>query len=479
MTFSEYIKVDLYGQYNNNTEHVYSYPEKITNQYSFTEGTRWAAPITDPRALFQSVCKSGPCYIIHRHKNGYYYSYVERNASDSRGGLEMITIFVPAGHHASGGSVLDALNELRGTLILSRRYDDELVRNCAARVTECHSKEFFPAKTKQDSGGQPMAAFRTFKDASELRTLFTFLKQNEYADIDKLLIVHEHDVKEGTNIQRITTPAKQVFNVIGCSGAKADREEATLGESFRITYSKDDFEPLYKDVRLDSMPNPAYGTDGNDVHLTDPETLRMTFRKKLFIDIKSNDGTTPKTINPEVIFNGTPAERSEDGRVFVMVPENAVHEGGRAVLDVNATHFEPYHIQVALDGLRNNSVLNVDLTPKTNVIPIEFCFGDTESGETHTLPVLKVPVKETDPLYDSMLVGQIFHGYEAIRLPGGGFRVNIPDKDDKDNEKKRLPKLLRILLVVLGVVIVSLALVCGGYFLGHLDVIPVFGKILG
>ena len=52
MTFSESIKVDLYGQYNNNTEHVYSYPEKITNQYSFTESTRWAAPITDPRALF-------------------------------------------------------------------------------------------------------------------------------------------------------------------------------------------------------------------------------------------------------------------------------------------------------------------------------------------------------------------------------------------------------------------------------------------
>ncbi len=477
MAFSEYIKVDLYGQYNNNTEHVYSYPEKITNQYSFTEGTRWAAPITDPRALFQSVCKSGPCYIIHRHKNGYYYSYVERNAADSRGGLEMITIFVPAGHHASGGSVLDALNELHGTLILSHRYEDELVRNCIARVTECRSKEFFPAKTKQDSGGQPIAAFRTFKDDTELRNIFTFLKQNEYADIDKLIIVHEHDVKEGTNIQRITTPVRQVFNIVGCVGARADREEVVLGESFRVTYTKDDFEPLVHDVRLSAMSVPEYRISGNDVFLTAPEAFGILFHKKLFINVVSKDEKTQGFIKAEVMFNGTLAERSEeDGRVFVMVPENAVREGGSAALDVNATHFEPYHIQVALGDLKNSSVVKVELIPKTKVIPIEFRFGDTESGESHTLPILEVPVKETDPLYDSIFVGQIFHGYDVIRLPEKGFRVNIPDKD---NEKKGLPKWLRILLVVLGVAIVSLALVCVGYVLGHLDVIPVFGKILG
>lgn len=476
MTFSEYIKVDLYGQYNNNTEHVYSYPEKITNQYSFTESTRWAAPITDPRALFQSVCKSGPCYIIHRHKNGYYYSYVERNAADSRGGLEMITIFVPAGHHASGGSVLDALKELRGTLILSRRYDDELVRNRVARVTECRSKEFFPAKTKQDSGGQPIAAFRTFKDDTELRNIFTFLKQNEYADIDKLIIVHEHDVKEGANIQRITTPVRQVFNVVGCAGARPDREEVDLGESFRITYTKEDFEPQNHDVTLSPMSVPAYRISGNDVFLTGPDALGIIFHKKLFINVVSKDGKTQGFIKAEVMFNGTPAERSEDGRVFVMVPENAVREGGSAALDVNATHFEPYHIQVALGDLRNNSVVKVELTPKTKVIPIEFRFGDSESGECHTLPLLEVPVKETDPLCDSIVVGLKFHGYDTIKLTEERYRVNIPDKG---NEKKGLPKWLRILLVVLGVVIVSLALVCGGYVLGHSDVIPVFGKILG
>lgn len=473
MTFSESIKVDLYGQYNNNTEHVYSYPEKITNQYSFTESTRWAAPITDPRALFQSVCKSGPCYIVHRHKNGYYYSYVERNAADSRGGLEMITIFIPAGRHACGGSVLDALGKLRDTLILAHRYDDELVRNCIACVTECHSKEFFPVKTKQDSTGQPTAAFRTFKDETELRNILTFLKQKEYADIDKLLLVPEYDMKEGSNIQRITAPVMQVFNVVACRGAVADREEVSLGEAFRVTYTKDDFEPLIHDVRLSAISVPAYVINGNDVCLRSPEALGISFSKKLFVNVESNDGKSQGFIKAEVMFNGMPAERSEDGRVYVMVPETAVLEGSSAALDVNATHFEPYHVSVALDGLRNNSVFNVRLPPKTRVIPVEFHFGDTGSDDACTLPFLNVPVKETDPMYNSIVVNKKFHGYDAVGLPGEGFRVNIPDNDDWAEEKTGW---LKIVLIVVGILIVSLALVCGGYVLGHFDVL---GKILG
>ena len=241
MAFTDRIKVDLYGQYNNNTEHAYSYPDKITNQYSFTEATQWAAAITDPRALFQSVCKTGPCYMIYRHKNGYYYSYVERNASDSRSGLEMITIFVPNGVRAIGYTVLGVLKDLRALLIGSRRYDDMLVKNCISRISESNSKELFPVKSQQNPTGQSIAAFRTYKDESELSELFTFLKQAEYANIDKLLLVKSTDVKEGTSLQHISQPIKRIFTVVPSTNVRADKSEVAIGDSFHITYTKEDY----------------------------------------------------------------------------------------------------------------------------------------------------------------------------------------------------------------------------------------------
>lgn len=51
--------------------------------------------------------------------------------------------------------------------------------------------------------------------------------------------------------------------------------------------------------------------------------------------------------------------------------------------------------------------------------------------------------------------------------------MNIPDKDDWTEEKTGW---LKIVLIVVGILIVSLALVCGGYVMGHFDVL---GKIFG
>ena len=300
MAFTDRIKVDLYGQYNNNTEHAYSYPDKITNQYSFTEATQWAAAITDPRALFQSVCKTGPCYMIYRHKNGYYYSYVERNMGDSRGGLEMITIFIPNGILATGYSVLAALKDLRPLLIGSRRYDSTMVVNCISRITESKSKELFPPKTQQNPTGQPTAAYRTYKEESELAELFTFLKQSEYANVDKLLFVNETDAKEGTSIPHITQPIKRVFTIVTSPNVMAAKKEISVGESFHVTYTKDDCEPIDIDLVLDTTPSNKFKIEGNEIILFNADTLRYSFKKRIYFDVRSADINQQKIDNEDV-----------------------------------------------------------------------------------------------------------------------------------------------------------------------------------
>ena len=95
----QYIKVDLYGQFDDDTRHEFTYPSKLVNQYSFTEATVWAKSISDPRALHGKICKAGAdCYVIWGNEYGNYFSYITRNSRDSRGGnLSECPIFLPHG----------------------------------------------------------------------------------------------------------------------------------------------------------------------------------------------------------------------------------------------------------------------------------------------------------------------------------------------------------------------------------------------
>ena len=480
MAFIDRIKVDLYGQYNNNTEHAYSFPDKITNQYSFTEATQWAAAITDPRALFQSVCKTGPCYMIYRHKNGYYYSYVERNASDSRGGLEMITIFVPYGVLAKGYTVLGVLKDLRALLIGSRRYDDMLVKNCISRISESNSKEHFPAKSQQNPTGQSIAAFRTYKDESELSELFTFLKQVEYANIDKLLLVKSTDVKEGSSMQHISQPIKRLFTIVPSTNVRADKSEAAVGDTFHITYTKEDCDPMGLDVRLEPTSSKYFRIEGNEVILFDPDQLKITFNKRLLIDVESSDMEHRKMEKVEAVFDGRVCNKLENGRVFALVPEDSIYEGSNAILQVSAYQHELKQISVNLSNVRNNSVVHVVLTPKCVTVPIAFCFKDPdeERGNDAYLPSFDLPINETDPLLRKLEYDHRFYGYPAHQIGNGQYRVEIPrGKKIKYGHKSRggFPTWLKIVLISLGSIILATALFLGGYILRHYEIIELPG----
>ena len=476
MALIDRIKVDLYGQYNNNTEHAYSYPDKITNQYSFTESTQWAAAITDPRAMFQSVCKTGPCYMIYRHKNGYYFSYIERNASDSRSGLEMITIFVPIGVVATGYTVLAALKDLRTLLIGSRRYDDMLVKNCISRISESNSKELFPAKTLQNPAGQSVAAFRTFKDESELSEFFTFLKQAEYANIDKLLLLRNNDVKEGTFLQHISQPIKRLFTIVPSPNVRSDKSEVAVGDTFHITYTKADCDPMGLDVRLELTLSKYFRIEGNEVILLGPDQLRITFNKRLLIDVVSSDMMHRKIDKVEAVFDGRVCNKLENGRLYALVPEDSIYEGSSAVLQVSAYLHEPNQTSVNLSDVRNNSVVRVILKPKCVTVPISFCFKDPdeERGDDAYLPSFNLPINETDPLLRKLEYDHSFYGYPTYQIGNGQYRVVIPrGKESKHGHKygDRLPSWLKVVVISLGSFILAAALFLGGYILRHYEII--------
>ena len=107
------IKVDLYGQFDDDTRHECTYPVKLASQYSFTEETVWAKSIVDPRGLHGKVCKPGTeCYVMWANQYGNYFSYITRNPRDSRGGMAMVTFFVSRSKVCDGRDILSVLRKL-------------------------------------------------------------------------------------------------------------------------------------------------------------------------------------------------------------------------------------------------------------------------------------------------------------------------------------------------------------------------------
>ena len=467
MAIADKVKVDLYGQYNNNTEHAYSYPDKITNQYSFTGNTAWAAAITDPRALFQSVCKSGPCYQVYRHRNGYYFSLIVRNQADSRSGLEMVTVFIPSGVYASGTSILATLLELKSLLIVKHDYNDQLVASCISNIRESHSKGWFTNKIQENPSGQSVSAYRTYRNESELVEIFTFLKQQEYSGIDKLLIVSESDVKEGTTVQHIGSPLRRLFNIVPTKNVSSDLSEVSVGERFKITFTKEDFESRQVEVVLDPYQPQYYRISGNDVFLFSPSELRISFNKRLYIRVEAEDGPSPDPHRVEAVFDGKMADKDASGRPFVHIPEDLIYPGSKAALQVSAPGFESYQCPVNLESLKNNQSVSVRLKPKKRLLNIRFRFGDPSKGET-SFPSVELPFNETDPMLETVMVERNFFGYNTYLKGNGEYCVNIPwghyyRNERVERRRKGMPRWLKIVLYSLLALFIAAALLLGGY----------------
>lgn len=467
MELFDRVKVDLYGQYNNNTEHAYSYPDKITNQYSFTGNTAWAAAISDPRALFQSVCSKGPCYQIYRHKNGYYYSMIVRNQADSRSGLEMVTIFVPNGSIASGDSILAALRELETLLVAKHDFNDGIVSSCLKNIKESHSQVLFPNKIQESTSTQPSSAFRAYRDEAELNDIFNFLTQHDYANIDKLLIVAESDLKEGTSIQRLRQPIRRLYNIIPANDAKADSNEVAENEKLKITFSKVGFEPHIVVETLNLAQSPYYHICGNNVFLRTSSEANITFDKRIFLQLNAAEGPAREIRYAEIAFDGHLVNRDANGRPFVLVSEDSIFAGSKVVLQVTARGYEPYQDTISLENLDNNSAVHIQLTPVKKTLRTVFHFGGI-NGEERSFPPVELPFNETDPMLEHIMVSQDFFGYRAYRSGSGEFHVNIPRghhhmNEEPEDRSRRMPLWLKVAITVLVGLFIAIALLLGGY----------------
>lgn len=452
------IKVDLYGQFDDDTRHECTYPVKLANQYSFTEETVWAKSIVDPRGLHGKVCKPGTeCYVMWANQYGNYFSYITRNPRDSRGGMAMVTFFVNRNKVCDGRDILSSLRKLSNRLIVSGDYSYSGIEEDITDLRISRSTHVLPQRVlaKDAVSTEPRIGFKEYTDEKNLEEIFTFIEQKEYSSYDKIIVVKREDVKDNIIVPRISSELIRYYTVENATNAFSDPSYVYDTQSFKVTYKKENCDSQVVECHPPFVNNKIYTVDGNVITLKTAEEVNVQFTKTFYFSIrKTNDGRMYDEHKIDITVNG----RIPDKRNRKLIRFTEAEIAANPVVSVSARgeHFNPYDVNIDLNQFVNNySTIQIDMEPKMARVRVQFNFPD----ELSSGPVF-MQFDESTEAYHDLTMKRRLCGYTAYPDHNGVYHVNIPfnPKPIKDEYNKSLPKWAKI-LIISGVVLAFAALV--------------------
>ena len=452
------IKVDLYGQFDDDTRHECTYPVKLANQYSFTEETVWAKSIVDPRGLHGKVCKPGTeCYVMWANQYGNYFSYITRNPRDSRGGMAMVTFFVNRNKVCDGRDILSSLRKLSNRLIVSGDYSYSGIEEDITDLRISRSTHLLPQRVlaKDAVSTEPRIGFKEYTDEKNLEEIFTFIEQKEYSSYDKIIVVKREDVKDNIIVPKISSELIRYYTVENATNAFSDPSYVYDTQSFKVTYKKENCDSQVVECHPPFVNNKIYTVDGNVITLKTAEEVNVQFTKTFYFSIrKTNDGRVYDEHKIDITVNG----RIPDKRNRKLIRFTEAEIAANPVVSVSARgeHFNPYDVNIDLNQFVNNySTIQIDMEPKMARVRVQFNFPD----ELSSGPVF-MQFDESTEAYHDLTMKRRLCGYTAYPDHNGVYHVNIPfnPKPIKDEYNKSLPKWAKI-LIISGVVIAFAALV--------------------
>lgn len=452
------IKVDLYGQFDDDTRHECTYPVKLANQYSFTEETVWAKSIVDPRGLHGKVCKPGTeCYVMWANQYGNYFSYITRNPRDSRGGMAMVTFFVCRSKVCDGRDILSALRKLSDRLIVNGDYSYSGIEEDITNLRMFQSTHVIPQRTiaKDAASTEPRIGFKEYTDTKNLEEIFTFIEQKEYSLYDKIIVVKREDVKENIMVPRISSELIRYYTVENAANAFSDPSYVYDTQSFKVTYMKDNCDSQVVECYPPFVNNKIYTVDGNRIILNTAEEVNVQFTKTFYFSIrKTTDERMYDENKIDITVNGRIPDKSN--RKFIQFTEAEIAVNPVVLVSARGEHFNPYDVNVDLNKLVNNySTIQIDMEPKIAKVKVQFNFPD----ELSFGPVF-MQFDESTEAYHDLTTKRRLCGYAVYPDLNGVYHVIIPfnPKPVRDDNDRSLPKWAKI-LVISGVALAFIALV--------------------
>lgn len=277
------IKVDVYGQADNDTKHVFTYPDAF-NPALASEKDNWLRAISDPRDARNFM--GNEVYAYMKNQFGNYYSIIVPNRQDTRNGLMMVTIFTDAYMAADGRAVITALQRLK------RLAEGEPDRNYVASVIEDFAKNLTPDNTPAHApaaGGEK--TFRRYKSDMELAEIFQFTDQAEYAGGKRLLIVPAEAVPAQlpAGYKEITEKIKKSYIIKNLpTNVSVSKTYVQDGDTLEITYRAQGCAPTTLSFTVGKTYKEIYYS-GSEIIVHDAQTAGVTLQRRIQLNVMSED----------------------------------------------------------------------------------------------------------------------------------------------------------------------------------------------
>ena len=433
------IKVDVYGQADNDTKHVFTYPDAF-NPALASEKDNWLRAISDPRDA--RAFTTNEVYAYMKNQFGNYYSIIVPNRQDTRNGLMMVTVFTDAYMAADGKAVITALQRLK------RLAEGEPDRDYVASVVEDFAKNLTPDNTPAHApaaGGEK--TFRRYKSDMELAEIFQFTDQAEYAGGKRLLIVPAEAVPAQlpAGYKEITAPIRHTYYIDIKNlpaGVNVSKTSVQDGDTLEITYSAHGCATTTLSFVVGKRCN-NFTYSGSEIIVFDAMTAGVTLQRRIRLNIMSEDGRAVGGC--KVWCNNQPCD-VKDG--YITLPAL----NGRSA----------YHITVSAYGYKQEKF---DLTEEDMAKGAKNIRLKTDMVRVHVKLYVKGYVKEgyvnlngNDPLLPYLKEAQgdelNKHKFNTVYGADGRPMADGKTKDGHGGGKK--PSKAKQLLALIGGLIVAL-----------------------
>ena len=295
MSNYNYLKIDFYGQFNDDTIHKLTYPEPfkpmVTTRTPIAfaqekESVLWLNPITDPRAIRTLFPMAKYAYKVHRDTNGTYFSLLTRYERDARQGYVAITVMIVAQYESliNGQMIFNLLNLLKTNVLDTNDITAEAVEQCLI-ASQMPTINVAPPRITQVQN-RNQQAFRMYNSNEELYDIFQFPQQKEYDQYGEVFLVNKFWCNNTVpGVALLTSPIIKTYNVSKPANVICDSTTQT-GNTLNITYKKPGFAPLSIPVTINGIDNQYVHYKGTDIIILTPDDLQ--FKQRVNIRVRIN-----------------------------------------------------------------------------------------------------------------------------------------------------------------------------------------------
>lgn len=287
MSNYNYLKIDFYGQFNDDTIHKLTYPEPFNPMDA--SSLLWLNPITDPRAIRTLFPMAKYGYKIHRDANGAYYSLLTRYERDARQGYVAITVMIGAQYESviNGKAIFNLLNLLKTNVLDTDNITATAVEHCLI-ACQMPTLNVAPLSITQVQN-RSQQAFRVYNSNEELYDIFQFPKQSEYDQYGEVFLINKFWCNNSVQgLALLTSPIIKTYNVIKSSNVTCDSTTQT-GNALNITYNKAGFAPLTIPVTINGIDNQYLRYEDANITILTPEDL--PFKQRMNVKVRVNGYT--------------------------------------------------------------------------------------------------------------------------------------------------------------------------------------------